>query len=37
MKFTLKDLTEQDVNLILNGLAQLPYIQVQKIISTIQQ
>jgi hypothetical protein len=37
MKYTLSDLTEQELNTILNSLAQSPYVQVFQLIGKIQQ
>lgn len=37
MKFTLSDLSEQELNVILNSLAQTPYVQVYQLIAKIQQ
>jgi hypothetical protein len=37
MQFKLENLSEQELNLVLNGIAQLPYIQVHQLIQKIQQ
>lgn len=37
MTYNLTDLTEEELNLILNGVAQLPYIKVWELIQKIQR
>lgn len=37
MKFNITDLSEEELNLLINSLAQQPYIQVFKLVEKIQK